>query len=308
MGTRLSSEDEQLVQHHFPVLQLAARERTPRTSGQATDVRNSPPPSPGVAWIAAAEGFRVGGRWTMMSRVRGGGLGKVVNTLVSIRHGDDGRSGPGNDPGWNPAEPVVMSPSAALDAARDGDDDAFRVLYRAVQPGLLRYLRVLVGDDAEDVASEAWLQVARDLGTFRGDLDGFRGWAATIARHRALDHLRRRRRRPVAVARVEDLADVPGREDTAGSAVDAMGTDAALALIAELPRDQAEAVLLRVVMGLDAPAAAKVLGKRPGAVRTAAYRGLRTLAERLPPPEVRQSRRSEAGVTETRASTLKEAR
>ena len=222
-------------------------------------------------------------------------LAKVVNTLVSIRHGGDGR-------------PAAMSPPAALEAARDGDDDAFRVLYRAVQPGLLRYLRVLVGDDAEDVASEAWLQVARDLGKFRGDLDGFRGWVVTIARHRAIDHLRSRRRRPVAVERVEELGDVPGREDTAGSAVDAIGTDAALALIAKLPRDQAEAVLLRVVMGLDAPAAAKVLGKRPGAVRTAAYRGLRTLAEHLPPPESGQSGRSGAGVTETRASTLKEVR
>jgi RNA polymerase sigma-70 factor (ECF subfamily) len=232
----------------------------------------------------------------------------VVTTLVSIRHGDDGRAGPGKHPGWHPSEPVAMSPSAALDAARDGEDDAFRVLYRAVQPGLLRYLRVLVGDDAEDVASEAWLQVARDLGKFRGDLDGFRGWVATIARHRAIDHLRHQRRRPVAVERVEELADVPGREDTAGAAVDAIGTDAALALIAELPRDQAEAVLLRVVLGLDAPAAAKVLGKRPGAVRTAAYRGLRTLAERLPPPEAQLSRRSEAGVTETKASTLKEVR
>ncbi|HTX28443.1 MAG TPA: sigma factor-like helix-turn-helix DNA-binding protein, partial [Streptosporangiaceae bacterium] len=44
---------------------------------------------------------------------------------------------------------------------------------------------------------------------------------------------------------------------------------------------QAEAVLLRAVLGLDAATAAKVLGKRPGAVRTAAYRGLHTLATRL---------------------------
>jgi RNA polymerase sigma-70 factor (ECF subfamily) len=48
-----------------------------------------------------------------------------------------------------------------------------------------------------------------------------------------------------------------------------------------LPPDQAEAVLLRVVVGLDAESAGKVLGKRAGAVRTAAYRGLRTLASRL---------------------------
>ena len=57
-----------------------------------------------------------------------------------------------------------------------------------------------------------------------------------------------------------------------------MATDAAIALIARLPRDQSEAVLLRVVVGLDTISAAKVLGKRPGAVRTACYRGLRRLS------------------------------
>jgi RNA polymerase sigma-70 factor (ECF subfamily) len=194
--------------------------------------------------------------------------------------------------------------SAALRAAReDGDENAFRVLYRAVQPGLLRYLRVLVGEDAEDVASEAWLHIARDLSNFKGDEDGFRGWAATIARNRAMDQLRHQRRRPVSAATDEQLAEVPAREDTAASAVDAIDTDAALALIAKLPRDQAEAVLLRAVMGLDAAAAAKVLGKRAGAVRMAAHRGLRTLADLIP-----ENRRSGRGVTQMATPTLKEVR
>jgi RNA polymerase sigma-70 factor (ECF subfamily) len=166
-------------------------------------------------------------------------------------------------------------------AAQRGDEDSFRVIYRAVQPGLLRYLRVLVGDDAEDVASEAWLHIVRDLKSFRGDSDAFRAWAATIARHRALDHLRRQQRRPGLSVPIEQLTDRPGDDDTAGSALDALSTGTALALIARLPRDQAEAVLLRVVMGLDAKTAGRVLGKRAGAIRTAAYRGLRKLAKLL---------------------------
>lgn len=171
--------------------------------------------------------------------------------------------------------------TAAVHAARNGDEDAFRSVYRSVQPGLLRYLRVLVGSDAEDVASEAWLQIARDLGSFSGDGDGFRGWAATIARHRAVDHQRRLRRRPVTTVVETELTEPVAAEDTAGLAIQAMSTDAAIALITALPRDQAEAVLLRVVMGLSAETAGRVLGKRSGAVRTAAYRGLRRLAGHL---------------------------
>jgi RNA polymerase sigma-70 factor, ECF subfamily len=171
--------------------------------------------------------------------------------------------------------------SAAVRKARGGDEEAFRLLYREVQPGLLRYLRGLVGEDAEDLASETWLQIARDIRSFRDEGAGFRGWAVTIARHRALDHVRRNQRRPPPGMPVDVLADLPDPEDTEEQVLALAATNATIAFIATLPRDQAEAVLLRVVVGLDAKAAAKVMGKRPGAVRTAAWRGLKTLQERF---------------------------
>lgn len=169
----------------------------------------------------------------------------------------------------------------AVVRAQAGDEAAFAVAYRLVQPGLLGYLRGIVGDDAEDIASDAWLEIARDLGRFKGDGAGFRGWTATIARHRALDHLRRQKVRPRATALENDLLDIPGAHSTQDQALEALSTEQALTLIARLPRDQAEAVLLRVVVGLDGPAAARVLGKRPGAVRTASHRGLKKLAQLL---------------------------
>ncbi|WLW52696.1 RNA polymerase sigma factor [Streptomyces sp. YU58] len=170
---------------------------------------------------------------------------------------------------------------AAVARAQQGDETAFAVAYRIVQPGLLGYLRGIVGDDAEDVASDAWLEIARDLGRFKGDGAGFRGWSATIARHRALDHLRRQKVRPRPTTLEQDVLDLPGPGSTHDEALESMSTEYALELVRGLPRDQAEAVLLRVVVGLDGPAAARVLGKRPGAVRTAAYRGLKRLAGQL---------------------------
>ncbi|MFC4492740.1 RNA polymerase sigma factor [Streptomyces ovatisporus] len=172
--------------------------------------------------------------------------------------------------------------TAAVRAAQGGDEVAFRTVYRAVHPRLLGYVRTLVSDpDAEDVASEAWLQIARDIARFSGDADRFRGWAARIARNRALDHLRTRGRRPAIGGDESDLAVLPAGVDTADEAIEALGTGRAMALISRLPQDQAEAVVLRVVVGLDAKSAAQVLGKRSGAVRTAAHRGLRKLAELL---------------------------
>ncbi|WP_405761078.1 RNA polymerase sigma factor [Streptomyces sp. NBC_01420] len=172
--------------------------------------------------------------------------------------------------------------TAAVLAAQRGDEDAFRTVYRAVQPRLLGYIRTLVGEpDAEDVASESWLQIARDLDRFTGDADRFRGWAARIARNRALDHLRMRGRRPAIGGDETELSDKPAVSDTADEAIEALATGRTMSLIAQLPQDQAEAVVLRVVVGLDAKSAAQTLGKRPGAVRTAAHRGLKRLAELL---------------------------
>ena len=150
---------------------------------------------------------------------------------------------------------------------------------------------MLAGQDAEDVVSDSWLQIARDLHRFNGDLLQFRAWTARIVRNRAIDHLRAQARRPQHAAGLDTLLDRPSPDDTAESAADAISTDAALALIASLPRNQAEAVLLRAVLGLDPASAGKVLGKRPGAVRVAAHRGLRTLEAQLQRPD-RQGERS----------------
>jgi RNA polymerase sigma-70 factor (ECF subfamily) len=171
----------------------------------------------------------------------------------------------------------------ALDAARRGEERGISELWTALNPLILRYLRVLVSQAAEDVASETWLQAARDVRGFRGDAAGFRVWLFRVARNRALDELRRSGRR------LEDPVGLPGDspgaprvrpapDDTAAEAVERMSTERALQLIAQLPKNQAEAVMLRVIIGLDGKQSADVLGKRSGAVRIAAMRGLRSLS------------------------------
>ena len=203
--------------------------------------------------------------------------------------------------------PTAADLHEAIRTAQRGDADAFRMLYRELQPRLLRYLRALVGDEAEDVASETWLHVARDLPGFAGDFDGFRGWVVKIARHRAVDQLRRRGRRlPSVAVAPEHLACLAAGDDTAAGAIEAVTTDAALRLIATLPQDQAEAVLLRAVVGLDAEPAGTVLGKRAGAVRSAAHRGLRTLAKQLKQPAAGAG--PSEGVTRARSLALKDMR
>jgi len=171
-----------------------------------------------------------------------------------------------------------------LRAAARGDEAAFARLWRDAHPPLLRYLRVVAGEGAEDVAAEVWLEVARRLARFRGGEQEFRGWLFTVARRRIADQRRHSRRHPVWLTGDDAELERPAADDTATEALDNLTTEAALALIATLPQQQAEVIVLRVIAGLDVRQVAQVTGKHPGAVRAAAHRGLRTLATRLSAP------------------------
>jgi RNA polymerase sigma-70 factor (ECF subfamily) len=166
-----------------------------------------------------------------------------------------------------------------LARARNGDEAAFTCIFRDVQPALLRYLRVIAPEAADDVAGDTWENVVSGLASFGGEEEAFRAWLFTIARHRAVDRGRARARRPTVAltgSGAEELLTVP---DAADIAMERMSTQATLAAVATLPRDQAEIILLRVVAGLDTHRVAHIVGKTPGAVRVAAHRGLRRLAQ-----------------------------
>jgi len=174
-----------------------------------------------------------------------------------------------------------------LAAAQDGSEAAFSRLWQDGHPALLRYARVIAPEVAEDVTADTWLQVVRGLASFRGDEQAWRAWLYTTARRRAIDHARRRARRPAGPLDEVPPALLPATPDAADLAIEQMGTRSAIALLAGLPALQAEVILLRVVAGLDTETIARLVGRSPGAVRLAAHRGLRRLAAIL----------AEAGVT-----------
>jgi RNA polymerase sigma-70 factor, ECF subfamily len=162
--------------------------------------------------------------------------------------------------------------------ARSGDETAFMRLWENLHPRLLRYLRVFGCDEVDDVASETWLQVVRDLHRFDGGAADFRYWLFTIGRHRAIDASRTRMRSRLRLMTAAAIVPIVDENPVQDEVLDGLSTEQAVALVAGLSRDQAEAVALRVMAGLDTAAVARILGKSPGAVRIALHRGLRTLA------------------------------
>ena len=169
-----------------------------------------------------------------------------------------------------------------LSAAQAGAEWAFTALYRDVNPPLLRYLSAQAPDAADDVAAETWLAVARQLGSFTGSEGAFRGWLFLIARRRLIQHWRDASRRPVIPVQPESLPERTGQDDPEAACLAVVSAqEAAAAIAAALPPDQADVVLLRVLAGLDVDQVAEILGKRPGTVRVLQHKALRRLAERF---------------------------
>jgi RNA polymerase sigma-70 factor (ECF subfamily) len=176
-----------------------------------------------------------------------------------------------------------MSPerfTSLLEAAREGSEAAWQELYGDLAPIVLGYLRANGAPDPEDVLSEVFLQVARDVARFEGEERGFRAWVFTIAHHRLIDARRQSARRPVELS--PDPPEPRGRaDDAADEALARIGLEEVQRLLGTLSDDQRSVLLLRVIGDLSVEDVGKAVGKRPGAVKALQRRGLAALKREL---------------------------
>ena len=182
----------------------------------------------------------------------------------------------------------------SIEAAKRGDPDAWRALYRAHAGRLLAWLRLRpTGDsatNAEDIAGEAWLVAAAKIADFHGTSSDFAGWLFGIARNigvRAKEKSDRRQTHPGDVALLEHLDQVDAVADPTLVIDDQAWLRHALA---SLPPRERDVVGLIDGLGMDTQSAAEALGISAVALRVARHRGLRRLRrltgahERLPAP------------------------
>src|SRR5215217_2892601 len=177
------------------------------------------------------------------------------------------------------AELTQVDVEAMVRDARAGDSSALGQLYDTYRDRVARFATGRLGDaeKAEDVTSETFEAVLRNLGSYRAGTD-FEAWLFTIAHRRVTDVFRRRsRRREVALDETVQAA-VGGPEE----AVLAAERRAEVAgAFRRLRADQQEVLALRVLGGLSATQVGEVLGKSEGAVRVAQHRALRSLREAM---------------------------
>jgi len=162
--------------------------------------------------------------------------------------------------GHGQAPPAPMFPTPENDVAKkrapdplaqvatraaSGDAIAIRQLFTSIAPPLLRVIRGILGPnhaDVEDVLQDALLRVLKGLTTFRGEGTVLH-FAARIATRATVDRIRRDRPRPLDMAESEPVPS-PREEVVAARKRELLST-----LLAALPPEQADALVLRAVLG-----------------------------------------------------------
>lgn len=179
---------------------------------------------------------------------------------------------------------IHATPASAADlAARagTGDERAFELLYRQYAPPLYRWVlsRTRHPQAAEDVCGDVWVRVANGIRSFTPEGSaGFAAWLHRIAHNCLIDRHRAATRRPEVVT--PDLLD-DGDDDT-----DAWTVRVAVAeALNQLPRDEAEVIVLRLWVGYSWQAVAEVAGVSEATVRRRYRRGVTQMGTLISPSQ-----------------------
>jgi RNA polymerase sigma factor (sigma-70 family) len=168
----------------------------------------------------------------------------------------------------------------ALAAARQGADWAWAEIYRDLAPPVLGYFRAHGAAEAEDLTSEVFVSMVRNIGGFEGTEEQFRSWVFVIVHRRLLDERRRLARTPVAptpVERLDRVADV----DVEAEAMNTVSTERVRSTFAQLSDDQRDVLTLRIIAQQSLDETAQILGKTSGAVKSLQHRALTAVVKIL---------------------------
>jgi RNA polymerase sigma factor (sigma-70 family) len=170
--------------------------------------------------------------------------------------------------------------AGALAGARTGADWAWAEIYRDLAPAVLGYFRAHGAAEAEDLTSEVFVSIVRNIASFDGNEEQFRSWVFVIVHRRLQDERRKRARKPVILIedeRLEQVADT----DVEAEAIGAASTTRVRETFAQLSDDQRDVLTMRIIADLSLEDTAIVLGKTVGAVKSLQHRGLAAVTKIL---------------------------
>lgn len=184
--------------------------------------------------------------------------------------------------GWS--MPAHATPSLEerrlVEGLRDREPGALQEAYDRFGRITFGFLVKTLGDRgaAEDVQQQVFLEIWRRADRFDPERGKLLTWVMTIARSRAIDHLRRRVPEPIDPETAAAAADAP----SGGGEIEALADQWRMrALLDRLPATESELLRLRFYGGFSQSEIAAREGIPLGTVKTRMFSGLRRLREMI---------------------------
>ena len=165
-----------------------------------------------------------------------------------------------------------------VERAAEGDFEAYGELYSIYLDRIYRYVFHQVKDKmtAEDITEEVFIKAWKAIDSCRGKEQTFLPWLYRIAQNQTIDNLRSRRKHPTIEIETVDTAGGPQLE-----AEGDWERQELLGMIAYLPQNQRQVIILKFIEGLDNREIADIMGKSQGAIRVSQMRALAKLRKDL---------------------------
>jgi len=165
-------------------------------------------------------------------------------------------------------------------SAIGGDADAFGKLYDMHVDRIYRhvYYRVNSVEDAEDITQQVFLRAWKAIGRFKKTSSPFAAWLMTISHNLIVDYYRSRKDNRSLDNEAIEIESPSNPEQMAETALDQQQIRK---LIARLPDEQQQAILMSFIEGFSYIEVASALGKSEGAVRVTIHRALKKMRQLL---------------------------
>jgi RNA polymerase sigma-70 factor (ECF subfamily) len=155
---------------------------------------------------------------------------------------------------------------------------SFRALYERNRLPVFRYIYALTSGsqaDAEDLTAETFLRAWKARHQFQGEMDSAIGWLIRIAKRLVIDDYRR-----TARANRNSPTDVNSESGPEQTAIQQEQQKLLLRLVADLPDEQREILILRFLLGWRVNDIAQHIGSSQNKVSVSLHRILSKLREK----------------------------
>ena len=160
----------------------------------------------------------------------------------------------------------MQEEESLVQRAQNSDPEAFSQLYERYFNKIFRYIALKIGNspEAEDMTQQVFLKSLQSISSYRWRDIPFSAWLFRIAHNLVVDYLRKKTRQPTAS--IENLP-LAAEDDPQELAMIRIDNERLKMATKQLTRSQQEVISLRFAGDLPIAEVARIMGKKPGAIK-----------------------------------------